>query len=84
MENVLIFPGLLCPCVVVHLLQKAVVLKMEMLFGQKKRKKLLMFCSLALLVKIKLCGGNLCDFFSFPVVLLPSSAAVIAVPLIQR
>lgn len=65
MENVLIFPGLLCPCVVVHLLQKAVVLKMEMLFGQKKRKKLLMFCSLALLVKIKLCGGNLCDFFLF-------------------
>lgn len=38
-ENVLIFPGLLCLCVIVHLLQKAVVLKMEMLFGQKKRTK---------------------------------------------
>lgn len=59
-ENVLIFPGLLCLCVIVHLLHKAVVLKMEMLFGQKKRKKMLMFCSLALLVKFKLCGGNLC------------------------
>lgn len=69
-ENVLIFPGLLSTCVIVHLLQKAVVLKMEMLFGQKKRKKMLMFCSLALLVKIKLCGGNLCEsgFFSFIVV----------------
>lgn len=83
-ENVLIFPGLLCLCVIVYLLQKAVVLKMEMLFGQKKRKKMLMFCSLALLVKIKLCGGNLCEsvfsslWFSF----LPSNTVVIAVPLI--
>lgn len=66
MESVSIFPGLLCLCVIVHLLQKAVVLKMEMLFGQKKRKKkMLMFCSLALIVKIKLCGGNLCDSFFF-------------------
>lgn len=64
-EKVSIFPCLLCPCVIVHLLQKAVVLKMEMLFGQKKRKKMLIFCSLALLVKIKLCGGNLCDSFFF-------------------
>lgn len=57
---------------------------MEMLFGQKKRKKMLMFCSLALLVKFKLCGGNLCKsgfsslWFSF----LPSSTVVIGVPLI--
>lgn len=35
---------------------------------------MLIFCSLALLVKIKLCGGNLCDsfFFSSFLVLLPS------------
>lgn len=57
---------------IVHLLQKAVVLKMEMLFGQKKRKKMLMFCSLALLVKIKLCGGNLCESGFFFIVVLPS------------
>lgn len=69
--------GLLCLCVVVHLLQKAVVLKMEMLFGQKKRKKMLMFCSLALLVKIKLCGGNLCESGFFFIVVV-----FIAVPLI--
>lgn len=46
---------------------------------------MLMFCSLALLVKIKLCGGNLCDSFFFPPSLysfLPSSSVAIAVPLI--
>lgn len=39
----------------------------------EKEEKMLMFCSLALLVKIKLCGGNLCESgFFFIVVLLPS------------
>lgn len=39
----------------------------------EKEEKMLMFCSLALLVKIKLCGGNLCEsVFFFFVVLLPS------------
>jgi len=46
----------------------------DALWAEKEEKKMLMFCSLASLVKIKLCGGNLCDFLGlfFLVVLHPS------------
>lgn len=38
-ENVLIFPGLLCPCVIVHLLQKAVSVKNgNVLWAEKEEK----------------------------------------------
>lgn len=73
-ENVLICPGLLCLCVIVHLLQKAVVLKMEMLFGQKKRKKNADVLFFGFISKDQAMWWNWCDFISPPPLysLLPS------------